>query len=202
MEFNGSFELEDVSIEEAWLALSDPRMIEAALPGCQFLVQVDGDDPDFDELAAQADDGPDEEDLLPNADPEVVAERAFEDGGQYAALIELGVGSVKPSFETIVTITDREFPVMNAAGEGSASDSSFEMESGMELHETETGVRIDWWTETDVFGRLARMGQRLITPVANRVVNRFFSDLESRLQPESDESQSDGYRNRVRSLFK
>ncbi|NIS34305.1 MAG: carbon monoxide dehydrogenase, partial [Actinobacteria bacterium] len=41
MEFNGTFELEGVTEEEAWLALSDPVLIRQALPGCQFLTKVD-----------------------------------------------------------------------------------------------------------------------------------------------------------------
>ncbi|HET7324955.1 MAG TPA: carbon monoxide dehydrogenase, partial [Halococcus sp.] len=35
MEFSGTFELEDTTTDEVWLALSDPVMIESALPGCE-----------------------------------------------------------------------------------------------------------------------------------------------------------------------
>ena len=38
MKFSGTFKLNDTTTEEVWLALSDPIMIENALPGCQFLV--------------------------------------------------------------------------------------------------------------------------------------------------------------------
>lgn len=198
MEFNGTFELEGVTPEEAWLALSDPVMIKNALPGTQFLVKVEGDDVDFEQLRdeyADKDDPP----TLPEADPETVADRALEEGGRYAALTEIGVGSVKPSFRTIVTITKREFPDMEATGEGDASNSSFEMTSGMTLEETDDGVAINWWAEADVFGRIAQMGQRVINPVANRVVNRFFSEIEAQLN-EVSESDSEGLRERIRNL--
>ena len=33
MEFEGTFEIEDVSAEEVWLSLSDPYMIKGSLPG-------------------------------------------------------------------------------------------------------------------------------------------------------------------------
>ncbi|WP_318568310.1 hypothetical protein [Salinigranum marinum] len=115
MEFNGTFTLEDVSTEEVWLALSDPIMIKEALPGCQFLVRVDEGDVDFDELEASATD--EDPPTLPEAGLETVADRAFVEGGRYAALMEVGVGSVKPRFETIVTIEHREFPEMDASGE-------------------------------------------------------------------------------------
>ncbi len=44
MEFSGTFELEETTLDDVWLALSDPALIEQALPGCQFLVRVDSQD--------------------------------------------------------------------------------------------------------------------------------------------------------------
>lgn len=199
MEFNGTFELEDVTVEEVWLALSDPVMIKQALPGCQFLEKVEGDDVDFDALRERSA-GREDPPILPEADPEDVAARAFEEGDRYAALVELGVGSVKPSFETIVTISRREFPEMDADGEGSASNSSFEMTSGMVLEDANGGVQVEWWAEADVFGRVAQMGQRMINPVANRVVNRFFDSIADRLRAVGDEDSS-GLRDRIRNLI-
>jgi carbon monoxide dehydrogenase subunit G len=195
MEFDGTFGLEDVTSEEVWLALSDPIMVKNALPGCQFLVEVDDpEEVDFDalaEAAAERDDPP----TLPEADPEEVAARGLTEGGHYAALVQVGVGSVKPRFETVVTIDRREFPEMDASGQGSASDSSFEMESGMTLVETDDGVDVEWWTEADVFGRVAQMGQRVINPVANRVVGRFFKQIQTELSDVGGESS--GLRDRI-----
>jgi carbon monoxide dehydrogenase subunit G len=180
MEFSGTFELEDTTVAEVWLALSDPVMIESALPGCQFLVEVDTDDPDFDQLQQESEEAEDRE---MTADPEIIESRAFEEGRMYAALLQLSVGSVSPTFRTVVTIDEREKPRMEASGEGSASSSSFEMRSWMELSETQDGgVSVDWNSEADVFGRIAQMGQRVINPVANRVIKRFFSDIQSQIQ--------------------
>ncbi|MFH5797371.1 CoxG family protein [Haladaptatus sp. CMAA 1911] len=199
MEFSDTFEIEDTTPEEAWLALSDPVMIKEALPGCQFLVRVDDENPDFDALREQTADD-DDPPTLPEADPEDIAERAFEEGAHYAALMEIGVGSVKPSFETVVTIAEREFPEMAAEGEGSASNSSFELEAGMALEETEDGVAVDWNAQTDVFGRVAQMGQRVINPVANRVVSRFFGNIEEQLRDvETDDT--GGLRNKIRDIL-
>ncbi|MFB6130438.1 MAG: CoxG family protein [Salinigranum sp.] len=197
MRFDGTFTIEGVTAEEVWLALSDPVMIKNALPGCQFLTAVpEGEDADFDKLAeeAPAEDPP----VLPEADPEDIAERAFVEGGRYAAVMQVGVGSVKPRFETVVTIERREFPEMEASGEGSSSNSSFEMEARMNLTETDEGVNVEWEAETDVFGRIAQMGQRVMNPVANRVVGRFFSNIEDQL---SDVSDSSSLTDRVRDLF-
>ena len=177
MEFSGTFELESATAEDVWLALSDPVLIEQSLPGCQFLVRVDDPEVDFDELREQYDD----RDVELSGDPAVIAERAFEEGGHYAALIQISVGPVNPSFETVVTIDHREFPAMTASGEGSSSNSSFEMASSMSLTETDTGVAVEWETSADVFGKVAQMGQRVINPVANRVIKRFFGTVEDKL---------------------
>ena len=178
MEFSGTFELEDTTVDEVWLALSDPVLIADALPGCEFLLRVEDDDVDFDTLQERAE----EQDAELSGDPEVIAQRAFREGERYAALMQISVGPVNPTFETVVTIDERDQPRMRASGEGSSGDSSFEMSSGMELEQIDDGVAVHWETEADVFGKVAGMGQRVINPVANRVVKRFFSSVQSRLR--------------------
>jgi carbon monoxide dehydrogenase subunit G len=199
VQFDGTFTIEDVSTEEVWLALSDPILIKQSLPGCEFLTRVDdADDVDFESLrVAEPEEDPE---TLPEATPEEISERAFVQGGHYAALMQISVGSVKPTFRTVVTIDEREFPAMNASGEGSASASSFEMASGMTLRETEDGVDIEWEAEADVFGKVAQMGQRVMNPIANRVVSRFFGNVEDDLRDVAD-GDSDSLRDRVRNLL-
>jgi len=201
MEFSGTFTLEGAAVEEVWLAFSDPYMIKNALPGCQFLVEVDSGDPDdidFDALAEEAAESEDPP-ILPDADPEDVAARAFEEGGHYAALMQISVGSVKPQFRTVVTIDRREMPEMDASGKGQSGDSSFEMDSWMVLTETDEGVDVEWGAEADVFGRIANMGQRILNPVANRVVKRFFKKVQSQLSEVSEDDS--GLRDRIKSYF-
>lgn len=206
MEFDGTFELENTTVEEVWLALSDPILIRDSLPGCKFLVETESDDVSFDELEETAA----ERDTEPTGDPEVIADRSFEEGQRYAALIEISVGSVNPRFETVMTIDERDFPSMTASGKGDAGDSSFELTSGMALEETDGGVTVEWWANTEVFGRIAQMGQRMINPVANRVVKRFFQRIQDRIEeltlaadaeegePTEQESDSRGLSQRIR----
>jgi len=199
VKFDGTFTIQDVTAAEVWLALSDPYMIKQSLPGCQYLVAVD--DPDTVDFEALHDEIATEEDppTLPDADPGVIPDRAFEQGGHYVAMLQLSVGNVSPSFETEITIEEREFPKMRASGTGSANQSSFEMGSEMKLVEHDAGVDIEWEAEADVFGKVAGMGQRVINPVANRVVGRFFGSVEDRLV-EVAEDESAGLRDRIRNL--
>lgn len=177
MEFDGTITLDGATTEEVWIALSDPNLVWDALPGCVFLVRIEDEEPDFEALRSEY--GETQPDLT--ADPDEIAERAFVEGGQYGALLELSVGSVKPSFRTTVTIEERDKPRMAATGEGSAGNSSFEMRSSMRLSEHEEGVDVEWNAEADVFGRIAQMGQRMINPVANRVIKRFFTNVQETL---------------------
>ncbi|RQH03499.1 CoxG family protein [Natrarchaeobius oligotrophus] len=198
MEFEGEFELEDVPPEQAWIVLSDPVAVRDSLKGCRYIVPMD-EEFNFDEYEP-------EENLetLPDADPEVVADRAFEEGKRYAALMQIGVGSVKPRFETTVTIDERDDEnfEMIASGGGNASSSSFSMTSGMRIreHETGNGSRIEWWTEADISGRIAQLGSRVIKPVADKIVNDFFSSIEQQMT-DVDERADAGVTDRLRNLL-
>jgi carbon monoxide dehydrogenase subunit G len=178
MEFNDSFEIEDIEIDDVWAALSDPVTVRNSLPGCRCLVEVaDGEEVDFDGLLEASTDSTEPD----SYDAEDRESRQFVEGSTYAAVVTVSIGPVDPRFDTLVTIDEREFPSMRASGEGSTGDSSFEMDSYMTLEETETGVSVDWQASVDIMGRLAQMGQRMLTPAANRVVKKFFTDIEAEL---------------------
>jgi carbon monoxide dehydrogenase subunit G len=187
MEFSGTFELDDATVEEVWLALSDPDLVWHALPGCQFLARVDDEDPDFDALREEYEGR--EPDLT--LDEETIDERAFEEGGTYAAHMEVSLGSVSPSFRTVGTVEERDPYRMIAAGEGQSGNSSFEGSAEMELESVESGVAVDWRAEADVFGRIAQMGQRVVNPAANRVIKRFFDTLQETIADLSAEAGSE-----------
>ncbi|WP_254529819.1 CoxG family protein [Natrinema gelatinilyticum] len=197
MEFDGEFELEGVPQEKAWVVLSDPVAVRNALKGCQYITPMD-EDFSFDEYEADED-----AETLPEADPEAVAARAFEEDQEYAALMQVGVGSVKPRFETSMTIEerDKEDFCMIASGSGTASGSSFSMESGMQIYPLEDGEgsRIEWWTEADISGRIAQLGSRVIDPVATKIVNNFFGNIEQQM---TDVEETDsGITDRIRGML-
>lgn len=195
MEFSGEFELDGVSPEDAWIVLSDPIAVRDALKGCRYITPMD-EGFNFDEYEPAADIP-----TLPDADPEVVAERAFEEGGEYAALMQVGVGSVKPRFETRVTIEERAFPRMVATGGGSASDSSFEMRSWMEIGETDTGSLVKWGTEADISGRVAQLGGRVLDPVANKIVSNFFKNIQKQMSEVDESDRGESVKDRLRGLL-
>lgn len=196
MEFSGEFELEGVSPEDAWIVLSDPIAVRDALKGCRYITRIEDDDFNFDNYEPEED-----IETLPDANPDVVAERAFVERGVYAALMQVGVGSVKPRFETRVTIEERTFPKMVATGGGDASNSSFEMESWMDIQETETGSVVKWGTEADVSGRIAQLGGRVMNPVADKIVSNFFKNIQKQMTGFEESEKSSGIRDRLSGLL-
>jgi carbon monoxide dehydrogenase subunit G len=196
MEFSGEFEMDGVSPEDAWIVLSDPIAVRDALKGCRYITRIDDDDFNFDDYEPEED-----IETLPDADPEAVAARAFEEGGVYAALMQVGVGSVKPRFETRVTIKEREFPRMVATGGGDASNSSFEMESWMDIEETEDGSTVQWGTEADVSGRIAQLGGRVMNPVADKIVSNFFKNIQKQMTGFDESEESKSMRDRLSGLL-
>lgn len=175
MEFSGTSVVDGASAENTWLILSDPVAIAAVVPGCKFIAPAD----EVDDVSSYT---PPDVPTFPDATPEEVEARAFEPGREYVALLSVGVGSIKPTFEATVVIEEREYPHMVASGEGQGGDSAFSMTSEMEMSETVTGVEIDWHADVDISGRLAQMGGSVLNPVANRLVNKFFDQMEDRMQ--------------------
>lgn len=175
MEFSGTSVVEGASAENTWLILSDPVAIAEVVPGCEFIAPAS-------EVADPSSYAPPDVATFPEASPEEVEARAFQPGEEYVAVLSVGVGSIKPTFEATVTIEEREFPRMVAGGEGQGGDSAFSMTSEMEMRETGGGVEIDWHADVDISGRLAQMGGSVLDPVANRLVNKFFDQMEQRMQ--------------------
>lgn len=196
MDFSGSFDLEGIPPSEAWVTLSDPIAVRDALRGCRYITPMD-DGFSFDTYEPDPDVA-----TLPEADPEDVAARAFQEGQTYAAVMELGVGSVKPRFESQITVEERDADAhrMVATGRGNASNSTFQMEARMQITETDAGSRVDWEAHADISGRIAQLGGRVIKPVTNRVVNSFFNQIQSQMTA-VEAADDEGLTSRIRNLL-
>lgn len=176
MEFNGAFELDGVSAEVATSVLMDPRMIERAVPGCEYIVP-DDDTHDFDEYVHD----PDVE-TLPHADSQVVERRAFEEGTRYVALTRIGVRNINPTFESYIAIDERDGASMRASGHGATSESEYTMSTEVSIHETAEGCLVEWSIEVVITGRIAQFNERVLKSIANRVIDEFADNLEDQMR--------------------
>lgn len=177
MEFSGTFELEGVSPEVAWLVLTDPIAIEKAVPGCEYVRPADEDAHDFDAYEPDQDVA-----TLPEADREAVEQRAFREGESYAARAKIGIGDISPTFESIVTIEEREDLSMKASGRGATFGSEYRMTTSGEVSESDRGAVVEWHVDVDLSGRIAQYNDRVLEAVADKVVNQFADNVQAQIQ--------------------
>lgn len=103
---------------------------------------------------------------------------------EFEAVITVGVGSVKPTFDVEGVIAEAEEPdklVMSA--EGSAGrKGAFDTVATMRLDEIEDGTRLDWEAEANVSGLISSLGQRALGSVTTRLVGQFFDCMQEKIE--------------------
>lgn len=120
-------------------------------------------------------------------DPEVLAECApgvesmeLTSPSEIEAVLSVGVGSIKPTFDVEMTVTRADRPeLLEMELGGDASRNSFEAVALMRLTENGDGTtHCEWEASTDVAGLLASLGGRALKSVTNKLVTDFFEDIE------------------------
>lgn len=105
----------------------------------------------------------------------------MESPSELTAVITIGVGSVKPTFDVEMTVTRADAPeTLRMEVGGSASRNSFEAVAEMNLTDDGDGTTAHWEARTNVAGLISSMGQRALDSVSTRLVNNFFKDLETK----------------------
>ena len=123
-------------------------------------------------------------------DPDVLAECApgckemtLVSPSKIDAVLSVGVGSVKPTFDVDVTVTQADQPeILEMVATGADNRSSFETVAEMVLVENGTGTTAEWRAEANVSGLIASLGQRALGSVTNRLVNNFFENVEEKAE--------------------
>jgi carbon monoxide dehydrogenase subunit G len=123
-------------------------------------------------------------------DPDVLAdcapgckEMALVSPSEVDAVLSVGVGSVKPTFDVDVTVTQADRPeVLEMVASGADNRSSFETVAEMVLVENGDGTTAEWRAEANVSGLIASLGQRALGSVTNRLVNNFFENVEAKAE--------------------
>jgi carbon monoxide dehydrogenase subunit G len=120
-------------------------------------------------------------------DPDVLAECApglkeleMESPSDLTAVMSVKVGSVSPTFDVDVTVTETSEPnTLQMLAVGNASRNAFETAASMDLQPSEDGGTVATWAaQAEVSGLLASLGQRALGGVTKRLVNNFFTDLQ------------------------
>ncbi|MEF8814502.1 MAG: carbon monoxide dehydrogenase subunit G [Halovenus sp.] len=107
-------------------------------------------------------------------------EMVLESPSQLRATLEVGVGSVKPTFDVDAVVLECTEPSrLEIRATGEASRNSFSMTAWQELTDNGDGTTtVEWEADADVSGVIASLGDRALGSVTNKLVNDFFQDLE------------------------
>lgn len=101
---------------------------------------------------------------------------------EYEAVMHIKVGPVEGTYTGKIILDELRPPQhckMNVSGQGSAG--FVQGEGTIDLEEQNGSTVMRYQGETQVGGRIASVGQRLINSVANRLINQGLKQLEAEL---------------------
>jgi len=101
---------------------------------------------------------------------------------EYKAIMKVGVGPVKGTFDGKVRLFDLDPPTRyRMAVEGSGAPGFVRGEAAIEVAEIEGGTRVTCNADVQVGGLIASVGQRLLGGVSRMMLDQFFSRMNELL---------------------
>jgi uncharacterized protein len=98
--------------------------------------------------------------------------------GEYKAVMKVGVGPIKGTFEGKVRLSDQEPPHhYRMAIEGTGGPGFVRGEAAMDLAEVDGGTRVSYKADVQVGGLIASVGQRMLGGVSRMMLDQFFSRM-------------------------
>ena len=98
--------------------------------------------------------------------------------GEFKAVLKVGVGPVKGTFEGKVRLSDQEPPVRyRMAIEGTGGPGFVRGEAAMELSAVEAGTRVSYSADVQIGGLIASVGQRMLGGVSRMMLDQFFGRM-------------------------
>jgi uncharacterized protein len=98
--------------------------------------------------------------------------------GEFKAVLKVGVGPVKGTFEGKVRLSDLDPPRRyRMAVEGAGGPGFVRGEAVMELSPIEGGTRVHYDADVQVGGLIASVGQRMLGGVSRMMLDQFFGRM-------------------------
>jgi uncharacterized protein len=106
------------------------------------------------------------------------------DDSHFKCTVRAGVGMIRGNFNFDVKWGDLDEPThAEMIANGSAAGSAVQMTSGLDLEDTDDGgTLMKWSANVRVSGKLAGVGGRLMSPVADRMTKDIFSCIRGKLE--------------------
>ena len=98
--------------------------------------------------------------------------------GEFKAVMKIGVGPIKGTFEGKVRLSDLEPPDRyRMAVEGTGGPGFVRGAASMELSDTDGGTRVSYSADVQVGGLIASVGQRMLGGVSKMMLDQFFGRM-------------------------
>lgn len=103
---------------------------------------------------------------------------------EYRAIMKVGIGPVKGTFEGKVKLSDKNPPESYRMGvEGSGGPGFVRGSALISLGDIEGGTRVSYSADVQVGGLIAGVGQRMLGGVTKMMADKFFGKMGELLQP-------------------
>lgn len=101
----------------------------------------------------------------------------------FVAVVRAGVSFIKGDF-TMHFITKERDPPAHAklVAQGTGIGSTIDLETTIDLAESEKGTTMRWTADARVGGRIASVGQRLLSGQAEKIIKELFGCLQKQLE--------------------
>jgi carbon monoxide dehydrogenase subunit G len=121
--------------------------------------------------------------------PEVISQcmpgcEQFEQIGEnhFAATMRIGIGPIKGTYTGKIRLADQEPPARyRMEVEGGGAPGHVTGTGVMELRQDGDRTIVRYSGDAQVTGKIASVGQRLLTPIAKQMINQFFKCMESKV---------------------
>lgn len=98
--------------------------------------------------------------------------------GEFEAVLAMGVAAIKGRYTAKLQVVDADPPHgYTLRVEGSGKPGFVKGEGQVRLTPTDAGTALDYSGELQIGGMIARVGQRLISGLAQRMTRQFFEEL-------------------------
>lgn len=113
-----------------------------------------------------------------------------ESDDEFKAVVVAAVGPVKAKFKGTLLLSERDAPHgYRIAGQGEGGIAGFgKMTATVTLADADDGTVLTYVAEAQVGGKLAQIGSRLVTSVANKLAAEFFKRFNATMSAAADPS--------------
>lgn len=102
---------------------------------------------------------------------------------EFVAVIRAGVSFIKGDFTMRFTTTERDPPAhAKLVAHGTGMGSTIDLDTLLDLADAQGGTSMKWAAEAMVGGRIASVGQRLLSGQAEKIVKQLFGCLQKQLE--------------------